>query len=228
MSLPEEAIHYYPYRRANLPVPHYWQLSESFGLNEYDARRVCALVCLKTVLDYKLPSNPESGIPLEDIITRASAHGGRTENGWLHAAEVATLNDYGLNAWRRDWSQSYMQAVFAQRREGYAQAQVDALQAQQLAESPRISPLDKAILSITNSIDEGNPVIASVRPGFSENGGPHQIVIHGYEESPDGLDMLITDPIIQDRAHQEQFVDSRYFSEFFQLRSIFVTDGRQY
>jgi hypothetical protein len=205
-------------------VRHNWQLSKDFGLSEFEARRVCALVCLKAVLDYKVPTNAE-GFPLGDIIMRTSAHGGKTEDGWLHRAEVATLKDYGLNAWRRDWRQSsYFETLSDATKEGYDQVQLNAVAAQVLMEPKNLPSHNKAISSIIDSIDARNPVIASVKPGFSQNDGPHQIIIHGYETSPSGIDMLVTDPIIEDAAHQEQLVSEQYFAYYFRQRAIFVND----
>lgn len=211
-------------RRIDLRVPHHWQLSEYSGVRAEEARRICAPVCLKTVLDFKFFPSGESAFSLSDVIERTVANGGRSENGWLHNAEVATLRGFGLNAWRRDWQMSRLRSALAYQREDYDRAQISAASVQQNAEAAMASTLAKSQHSIEASLSEGNPVIASVAPGFSQNKAAHQIVIHGYEEGLNGASLLITDPIIEDKAHQERLIEWDYFAHFFHQRAIFVSD----
>lgn len=227
MSVAAERAWGEPPTRVELKVPHHCQLSEHWGLGPEEIRRICAPVCLKTVLDYKIPETGEAGLPLADIIGRILSNGGRSENGWHHAAEVAALRSYGLNAWRRDWAVTDLQAELSRRRERYAPAQRSAVEDQRQTELFFPTPLEKARASFVASLLEGNPVIASVAPGFSENRGPHQVVIHGYEENSGSLHLLLTDPVIEDRAHQEALVSWEYFAAFFNQRAIFVDDRQR-
>lgn len=225
MSVAAESGYPFGPLRVDLKVPHYWQLSERWGLHGEEARRICALMCLKTVLDFKSPALGDTGLPLESIIERTTANGGRTEHGWRHTAEVETLRDFGLNAWRRDWNLSGLRTEISMRREGYDVPQVEAVRSQQRVEAALAAPWEKARASIVDSLFRGDPVIASVSPGFSENGGPHQIVIHGCEEAAAGIDLLVTDPVIENTSHQEKVVSWDYFAQFFKQRAIFVSDA---
>jgi|SRR5665213_2215352 len=204
-----------------LEVPHHWQKSEHWGLDAEEARRICALICLKIVLDYKNAVASDTGHSLDDIKAATLAHGGKTENGWLHAAEVKTLRAQGLNAWRRDWNLP-AEAEATPLIDGYEPEQVQVFEAQKTAEAAILAPDERAKQSIIDSITQDCPVIASVAPGFSENGGPHQVVIHGYDNDSGELNLFITDPVIEDKAHQELHVSWQRFLEYFKYRAIFV------
>ncbi len=224
MSTPAENFLDFNHRRVELPITHYWQLSEDWGIHEAERRRVCAPLCLKMVLDYKLKGESIPEIPLTEIINRTLMNGGRTKDGWLHAAEVATLKDYGLNAWRRDWTKGNFMELLAKRKERYDDTQMRAIQNQQLAETYVSGRDQKVMESILTALDSGNPVIASVLPGFSDNTQSHQVVISGYIESQAGTQLQINDPIIKNSDQQQVQVDWNYFSSYFHDRAIFVHD----
>lgn len=85
-----------------LQIPHYSQLNETAGIDPEDARKICALVCLKIVLGYERPSTVQE-FSIQRLKALAEANGGRADEGWKHSAQVDSLKSFGLTAWRRNW-----------------------------------------------------------------------------------------------------------------------------
>ena len=62
-------------------------------------------------------------------------------------------------------------------------------------EADRRSLADKFLLSLHDSLELGNPVIVSVKSGFSDNKENHQVVISGYR-AEDRM-FFVHDPVQQ-------------------------------
>jgi hypothetical protein len=209
-------------RSVSLDVRHVWQLDPESKVPAERRRTVCAPVVVNIILDFMLGRVGKVDFELNTIIEQMEQHGGRVAGaGWKHSAGVATLKENGLLSWRRNWYAPSQDPSYFIEHEDYDQDQVDAFLSQLHAEESvgdRVE--DKALFCIINSLHNNCPVIASVKAGFSENEGYHQVVIAGYGKT-DGKDWLeIIDPLLP--AERQTKVDLGYFYTYYKFQSIFV------
>lgn len=205
-----------------LNVRHVWQLDPESGVPLDQRRSVCAPAAVNIVLDYMLGRTGNDSFKVVDIIALMEKAGGRVNGvGWKHSAGVGALNAHGLIAWRRNWLAPSQDPRHFIEVEGYDDRQVRAFLAQLAAEEQVEGSIEeKALHSIKRSIDDNCPVIASVKAGFSENEGYHQIVIAGYGETDRGEWLDIVDPLLP--ADKQTRVGIEYFLSYYKLQSIFV------
>lgn len=205
-----------------LDVPHYSQLDSESGITSDEARKICALVCMRTILEFKMPEYGPDKFSVPRLQALAMDVGGKTSEGWKHSAQVETMKGFGFTAWRRNWVAPTQDVDWLVHNENYEPAQVAAISAQLEQENALESMPAKVRASVVQSLERGNPVIASVGPGFSDNKANHQVVIHGYNSADWQENLLITDPIAVDAAHQTELVPLGRFMDFFQYRAIFI------
>ncbi len=209
-------------RSVSLDVRHAWQLDPESKVPVERRRTVCAPVAVSIVLEFMLGRVEKVDFELNTIIEQMERHGGRVAGaGWKHSAGVATLKEYGLVSWRRNWYAPSQDPSYFIEHESYDQDQVDAFLRQLHAEkSAGNSVEEKALFCITDSLHNGCPVIASVKAGFSENEGYHQVVIAGCGKT-DGRDWLeVIDPLLS--ADRQTRVGLDYFWTYYKFQSIFV------
>lgn len=131
---------------------------------------VCALACVKMVLDSKALTNNFDGLYKEACIV-----GGREHAGWTHETIVRIFRNHGVHAYRQEFKAHTIDLLTG----GFAEA-------------PHASSFAMdGISKIKRSIDNGNPVLISVLPGFGDNTGDHVILVIGYE----GDSLIIYDPL---------------------------------
>jgi len=206
---------------SRLLFPHYSQLDPSWGFEVGTERTMCGLVSVKSVIDHY---NGKSGLETPDIKTLLDIVIGANDakvNGMSHAVEVELLKAQGLVAWRRNWEAPASDPQWFVDNEQYTPEQVAAVTSQQFEELIVDSVPERELLSITASLDEQNPVIVSVKPGFGGNRADHQIVLVGKETSKHGDSFVIMDPEHAPGSTLHTEPVERFF-EYFNNRAIFV------
>ena len=213
-----------------LDVDHVWQLDPKHEMPEGTERTICAIACMKIVIDYVLP-NEASKISLRKMYTKMKASGAQNENShWKHSDQVDYFKGLGLTSWRRNWKAAGSDPSWLADNEGYDSSQVAMIVKQtkdekQLdTEATRASNKEKSLLALSESFEADMPVIASVKKDFSTNGQDHQIVLNGMV-TEEGVDYLyFTDPVQDPEVRQEkQKVSVERFFDFFNYRAIFVS-----
>ena len=135
---------------------------------------------------------------------------------WWPPGQVRVLTSYGLVAWRRNWTAPSQDPMFFEENEGYDAAQMSAVKYQISLEADRRSLADKFLLSLHDSLELGNPVIVSVKSGFSENKENHQVVISGYQA--EDRSFFVHDPVRQTGPTK---VSEHYLLEYVNYWAIF-------
>lgn len=175
-------------------IPFFSQLDESVPL-KYQ-RHVCALACIKMIFDTRNIKNS-----FEDIYNEAEIVGGRESEGWTHETIIRIFRNHGISAYRQEFL-------------GH-DIDIQTRTAQIAKHTERF--VKEGILKIKKSIDKSNPVLVSVKPGFSENKDHHVVLIIGYEEDS----FIILDPIL-DLEQNPKKVSLQEFGNFWKKFAIFV------
>jgi hypothetical protein len=207
-----------------LDVDHVWQLDPEHKIPEDQRRTICAIACMKIVIDYVLPEEA-SKISLKEMYTKMKASGAQNENShWKHSDQVDYFKGLGLTSWRRNWEAAGSDPSWLADNEGYDSSQVAMVEKQVGSEATHADNKEKSLLSLSESFEADMPVVASVKPGFSTNKQDHQIVLNGMT-TQEGVDYLyFTDPVQDPEVRQEkQKVTVERFFEFFNYRAIFVS-----
>lgn len=179
----------------------------------------CGLACMTMQLHYY-------GIPAtaEEVLAAARRHKAFNDKGWWwHPNQVNLLKEYGLVAWRRNWHFTpgdLSPAEHFRVREGYNEQQLNAFKWQVATEEPYSLPEAKFLHSLQLSLLAGDPVIVSVKPGFSNNKQNHQVVVSGWNEAD--LTYEVYDPI---QEFGPAKVHESYLSEYANLWAIFTQLG---
>ncbi len=202
----------------HLNVAHIWQLDPDSPIPESKRRRMCAPASVNMVLDFVFVKHGNYSFALDEIAQEMEEFGGRVvEYGWKHSAQVNTLKHHGLVSWRRNWLAPSQDPSYFIEHEGYDDAQVTAFLAQLARENQLGDSLhDRAWSCIKHSIDNGVPVIISVKAGFSDNEIGHIVVVSGYTQDT----VEIVDPLLPPDEHKN--VSMEYFWEYFKLQAIFI------
>lgn len=206
---------------SRLLFPHYSQLDPSWGFEAGTERMMCGLVSVKSVIDHynaKLERKTPDIHTLLEIVFDAND---TKVNGMSHAVEVEMLKAQGLVAWRRNWDAPSSDVQWFVDNERYTPEQIAAVNTQQLEEYIVDDVQERELLSITRSLDQENPVIVSVKPGFGGNRADHQIVIVTRETTADSDIFVIMDPEHAPDSELNTETVERFF-EYFNNRAIFV------
>jgi hypothetical protein len=150
-------------------IPFFSQLDPSIPVEHQ--RKVCALACTKMVLDSK-----GEKISFEQLFEEAGIVGNYETAGWSHETVVRLLRNHKVLAYKQEF---LAHDISFETRQGTVAKHTEQF-------------LQFGIQKIKQSIDAGNPVILSVRAGFSNNNGDHMVLAIGYENE----DLLILDPIL--------------------------------
>lgn len=208
-----------------LDAAHVWQEDPDHNIPEDERRTICAIACMKIVLDYIDPQKAKE-ISLHRMFTEMQAAGAQNEQRyWKHSGQVTYLTDLGLMSWRRNWLAPSQDPQYFADNEGYSAAQLSRVAEQIQAEEWDNGDVDKIMLqSLQTSFDADCPVIVSVKPGFSNNKQDHQVVLNGYEEDSEGRWLYFVDPALPPEQHQDkQKVSLDRFLEYSKHLAIFVT-----
>lgn len=205
-----------------LDVNHVWQLDPEHDIAEEERRTICAIACMKMLIDYVLPEKAD--ISLHRIFQDMQSAGAQNSNmHWKHADQVNYFKQLGLIAWRRNWLAPNPDPKWFADNEAYNNQQLIAVSQQMIDELHTGGYTKQALHSIRESLDNDVPVIVSVAPGFSENKQDHQIVINGYGNDGKTEWVYYVDPILSPDKHQDrQKVSLEYFLKHFNNRAIFV------
>lgn len=197
-----------------LTVNHSWQEDpELLHVHLMEPRQRCGLACLEMIIEYQLGQH----VPAAEIFKRSESYEAINEhNDWWHPGQVRVLTSYGLVAWRRNWTAPSQDTTFFEENEGYSVAQMSAVQYQIGLEADRRSLIDKFLLSLHDALELGNPVIVSVKSGFSDNRENHQVVIAGYRSVERAF--LVHDPV---QSAGPSVVDEHYLAEYANYWAIF-------
>jgi hypothetical protein len=203
---------------AMLDVAHVWQLDPDHNIPSTERAKVCALACMKMVLDFSL-GYPDTRVTLDSIFATMSASDARNKEGdWQHKDQVDWLKANGLVAWRRNWLAPSQDPHYFAEKEGYNTNQLVAVSEQILAEYKQKTHTDIIKYTLRQSLLAGYPVIVSVKEGFSENTQNHQAVLCGYNGKK-GTWMFV-DPILENGTIEHT---DEYFFKHFNQRAIFVS-----
>ncbi len=207
-----------------LDVNHVWQLDPEHNIPEEERRTICAIACMKMVVDYVLPE--KAGISLHNMYQAMKESGAQNSNmHWKHADQVGYFKKLGLVSWRRNWLAPNPDPKWFADNEAYNNQQLVAVSQQMIDESLAGGYTKQALYSIHRSLDSNLPVIVSVKAGFTENKQDHQIVINGYGSDGKNEWLYFIDPVLSPDKHQDkQMVPLERFLEFFNCRAIFVKE----
>ena len=202
--------------------PDYSQLDSKWGFEPGLERTMCGIVCTKALLDYYDQKKKRTMTAMGSLLETMNESNSHVSNGIKHSFEVDILSARGLIAWRRNWNAPSTDVQWLIDNEQYTRQQVDKISAQQSAEQSMPSQETRELYSIAVSIQNDNPVIASVRAGFGGNKGDHQIVIIGSEEENGAAYYTVMDPErpVGTTIHS---VPVDHFFEYFNNRAIFAT-----
>lgn len=159
-------------------------------------RSVCAIACIKMILDYK-----KQHTDFSTILKEAEWIGQKDKAGWTHEVLVRVLRNHTVHAYRQEFVAHTIDID--------SQSASDA--------SHGLDFLEQGISKIKKSIDEGNPVMVSVRAGFSENKEDHIVLVTGYTNDS----FIILDPILL-LEQNPKIVSVENFKIFWKKLALFV------
>ncbi len=205
-----------------LDVSHVWQLDPEHEIPEDERRTICAIACMKMVIDYVTPEKAD--ISLHKVFKEMQESGAQDSKlDWKHADQVNYFKKLGLVAWRRNWLAPNPDPKWFADNEGYNNEQLVVVSGQMLDEMTTGGYLQQALHSIKESLKQDTPVIVSVAADFSENPANHQIVINGFGNDTKEEWLYYVDPILSPEKHQDrQKVSLEHFLKYFNCRAIFV------
>ena len=135
-----------------LDVDHVWQLDPEHKIPEDQRRTICAIACMKIVIDYVLPSEA-SKISLKEMYTEMKASGAQNENShWKHSDQVDYFKGLGLTSWRRNWKAAGSDPSWLADNEGYDSSQVAMVEKQIDSEATRADNKEKSLYDNGNTI----------------------------------------------------------------------------
>lgn len=152
----------------HLDVPFFSQLDDQIPVDLQ--RSVCAIACIKMVLDSHMIPNT-----FADLLKEANIVGGRESSGWTHETVVRVLRNHGIHAYRQEFKAHEINLETGD--------PIPAIHSTEFA--------NNGISKIRDMIERGNPVFASVSAGFSDNTEDHVVLVIGYDENT----LTILDPL---------------------------------
>lgn len=177
-----------------LDIPFFSQLDNS--VPQEHQRKVCALACIKMIMDSKGDS-----VSFDHIFKEALVVGLYEKAGWAHETIVRILRNHEILAYRQE----------------FLAHTIDVDNANFSIASHTDSFVQKGIEKIKKSINNGNPVMVSVIAGFSENKEDHMVLIVGYQDQS----LFILDPILSLEQNPKTILIED-FKKFWKGLAIFV------
>ncbi len=177
-----------------LDIPFFSQLDTQ--VPEELRRSVCAIACLKMICEYKIEP-----VDFLTLLKEAEWIGQKDKAGWVHEILVRVLRNHNVLAYRQE----------------FVAHTIDTNNQSAVPADHTSDFITQGISKIKKSIDNGNPVMVSVKAGFSENKDDHMILVIGYEEDS----LIVFDPIL----HTEQnpkIIPLNTFLNFWKKLAIFV------
>jgi uncharacterized protein YvpB len=152
-----------------LNIPFFSQLDTK--IPEELRRSVCAIACLKMILDYK--NSPQDFMT---ILKESEWIGHKDARGWTHEVLVRVLRNHNVLAYRQEFIGHSINVETA---------------SASVAEHTTLL-IEQGISKIKKSIDAQNPVMVSVTAGFSQNQSDHVVLVVGYDDN----NFFVLDPIL--------------------------------
>ena len=150
-----------------LDIPFFSQLDDQVPAELQ--RSVCAIACIKMVLDSRLIPNSFS-----DLLKEANIVGGREHAGWTHETIVRVLRNHSVHAYRQEFKAHEIDLETGD--------PVPAIHSTEFA--------NNGVAKMRDMIEKGNPVFVSVSAGFGDNQGDHVVLVVGYDEN----NVIMLDP----------------------------------
>jgi uncharacterized protein YvpB len=181
-----------------LDIPFYSQYSEDIETNWQN--KVCAVVCIKMMLDYfgiKIETNDlvkEGLLISKELEKKDRAYDGYTEQyGWGHEVLVMLLRNKNISAYRQEFKNIDNPELF----------------------------LEEGINKIINNIKAGLPVLVSLAKDINNpKTSGHMVVISGIDEAKG---FYINDPEEKDGVSgKNKFVDISDFKKSWKKLAIFI------
>lgn len=204
-----------------LSFPRYSQLDPEWDFEPGMERHMCSFVSTKALIDYYSEQTGIESPSMDDLIGINERLNDKKPNGMSHAVEVTMLKNQGLVSWRRNWNAPSNDTQWFADHEGYDAEQLAAVDTQQLSELGFDTLQEKQFSSISESLRSENPVIASVKAGFTQNRGDHQVVIIDRKTTEDGECFVIMDPVSKPGSELHVATVHRFF-EYFNNCAIFT------
>jgi len=206
-----------------LDVDHVWQEDPEHNIPENERRTICAVACMKMILDYVDQAKYQQH-SLHRMVAEMQSQGAQNENKyWIHSRQVNYFSSLRLVSWRRNWKAPSTDVAWFADNEGYDDTQLAAAAKQTQSEKIDGTPRAKMIESLKASIQDNIPVIVSVISGFSINKHDHQIVVNGYTHDGEQEWIYYTDPALPPETHQDrQKMSVDKFFEYSRYLAIFV------
>jgi uncharacterized protein YvpB len=187
--------------KVQLEVP-FWSQKHNVDNEDY-IDNACGIVCVKMILAFA-----ERGArSVDDLIAEGHIVGGKSDAGWNHETLVRLIRNHGVLAYRQEFKSH---TVDLEKKEG--------LDDEKVTEDFRNLGIEK----IKGAIEYGFPVIASVKPGFGENGGDHLVLIVGFNDDS----FFINDPQRQGYEKDPIRVSFDKFLEYWKGLTIFTEFGK--
>jgi len=206
-----------------IDINHVWQLDPENELPLKIGKTICAIACMKMLIDY-LPPKSDNNIKLSEIRDwLIDKHGQNVRGNWIHSKQVEYLKQLGYVSWRRNWHITHNNPQWLIDHEGYDEDQIGEFNKQIDAEN-KASDLKQAIIQdFIEIFQRDSAVIASVRSGFKKEGDFHQVVVNGYKKDENGKYLYVSDPMLSNEQYLENnkiAIDE--FFEHFNNTAIFV------
>jgi hypothetical protein len=200
---------------------HYSQLDPQWGFETGTERKMCGLTCVKAVIDYYGEQTGVRAPSMPSLLETMARKQDSVIQGMNHAVEVDMLKAQGLIAWRRNWDAPSSDVQWLVAHEGYSPEQETAVKIQQDSEQAYATLEERQQASLFKAIESGNPVIASVKPGFGKNHADHQVVLVGVDRNDTGDTFTIMDPEHAPGSNLNTETVERFFI-YFNNRAIFM------
>lgn len=204
-----------------LMFPRYSQLDPAWGFEAGTERNMCGVISTKAIIDFYCEQSGVETPSMDTLLQQINDAHGFASNGIQHAVEVDVLKSYGLVAWRRNWDTPSSNTEWFIDNEGYSDEQILAIEQQIGVEAAMDTQQQQELAAITASLDNDNPVIVSVKPGFTTNRANHQVVLVDYGATNDGDVFYVMDPVHETGA--PLYVEPvEHFFDYFNHKAIFT------
>lgn len=133
-------------------------------VEESEKNGACGVVCVKMILDFVHGTTYD----VDDLIKETYIVGGKEPAGWNHEALVRVLRNHGTSSYKQEFISHTVSDL---------SLTTGILNTEQTEKFREIG-----IQKIKKSIDNGYPVMVSVKAGFGANESSHIVLIIGYDE----------------------------------------------
>lgn len=211
-----------------IDINHVWQLDPENELPIKIGKTICAIACMKMLIDY-LPPKSDNAIKLSEIRDWLLSKNGQNESGnWIHSKQVDYLKQLGYISWRRNWNLDKNDVQWLVDNEGYDTYQAEAFTRQTSSEASDTDLRQSIIRDFIDIFQRDSAVIVSVRSGFKKEGDFHQVVVNGYKKDTSGEYFYISDPLLSNKDNLENNkIGIDKFFEHFNNTAIFVLPMQQ-